>query len=724
MKKRTKLKLLALVVVFFGLLSSSKSMAKANCTEIQENNVKYVNATLNKINREEYNKKQRGGMHWTTYYNLPMNQRYDIDSKSMLFASTEGMCIGGLQNGYLGLGNYGNSTGVLQGLVNKKLTNDKLYVVDKYTNKDSFFVKNANEAAYSEVLTNWKFPFLKQPNGYYSFNSDEYHVTRDYANRKYKLHKGARSGFYPFNNCNDDTSDMKNRNLGFTVRMDIPFIMTEDGKVKNSETKQYEDMVFNFSGDDDVWVYVDDTLVLDLGGNHIKLAGNINFAKNEVYYESIYNKETNTDQKDVYKKAFDGGKLSLGKHTLKVFYMERAAGESNLFVTFNLQSGGVRANYIDLDTGKVLTTESQSGAVGEKVTTKAKDIKGYVLVGKPDTETYTLTEELKTVNYYYSKKSNVYAKYVDIKTNKEIEKTETISGKYGDRYQTKQKDISNYKFVKSEGNTAGMMNGKDITVTYYYIHKSKITVNYIDEETKEKIDTFEKEVYEGDKFTSEERNYEDYILTKKPEKENVVIGKEDITLNYYYRRLKFNLKIEMNLDKAYVRGNYYGLNGKIGKIETEIRDANKYSDLEIYYKIKVTNNQERLGSGYITFTIPSGYTLINTDWQVEGNKAKLKVNELEIGETREYYIGIRKSEGIELEGDIKAFVKIESEKLLETTLDDNEDMNELAVMPRTGKEMLSVIPYITGLSAVAVSLVIVLRKKKTKENKNDTKIKL
>ena len=94
----------------------------------------------------------------------------------------------------------------------------------------------------------------------------------------------------------------------------------------------------------------------------------------------------------------------------------------------------------------------------------------------------------------------------------------------------------------------------------------------------------------------------------------------------------------MNLDKAYVRGNYYGLNGKIGKIETEIRDANKYSDLEIYYKIKVTNNQERLGSGYITFTIPSGYTLINTDWQVEGNKAKLKVNELEIGETREYYI--------------------------------------------------------------------------------------
>ena len=347
-----------------------------------------------------------------------------------------------------------------------------------------------------------------------------------------------------------------------------------------------------------------------------------------------------------------------------------------------------------------------------------------MLVGKPDTETYTLTEELKTVNYYYSKKSNVYAKYVDIKTNKEIEKTETISGKYGDRYQTKQKDISNYKFVKSEGNTVGMMNGKDITVTYYYIHKSKITVNYIDEETKEKIDTFEKEVYEGDKFTSEERNYEDYILTKKPEKENVVIGKEDITLNYYYRRLKFNLKIEMNLDKAYVRGNYYGLNGKIGKIETEIRDANKYSDLEIYYKIKVTNNQERLGSGYITFTIPSGYTLINTDWQVEGNKAKLKVNELEIGETREYYIGIRKSEGIELEGDIKAFVKIESEKLLETTLDDNEDMNELAVMPRTGKEMLSVIPYITGLSAVAVSLVIVLRKKKTKENKNDTKIKL
>ena len=100
------------------------------------------------------------------------------------------------------------------------------------------------------------------------------------------MHKGERTRFYPFNNCNDDTSISMKRNLGFTVRMDIPFIMTENGKVKNTETKEYEDMVFNFSGDDDVWVFVDDKLVLDLGGTHARLTGNINFAK--ILFDSIF----------------------------------------------------------------------------------------------------------------------------------------------------------------------------------------------------------------------------------------------------------------------------------------------------------------------------------------------------------------------------------------------------------------------------------------------------
>ena len=488
--------------------------------------------------------------------------------------------------------------------------------------------------------------------------------------------------------------------------------MYKDGKVKNAETKEYEDMIFNFSGDDDVWVFVDDKLVLDLGGNHIRLTGNINFAKNQVYYESIYNPISNEDEKNVYKNALDTGILSQGKHTLKVFYMERAGGGSNLFVNFNLQSGGIQANYIDKDTGKTLEVESQSGALGEEVTTQAKEINGYTLIEKPSTENYILTEELQNVNYYYSKNSKVIAKYVNELTNEQIANTETITGLYGQKYETKLKKISEYEFTKVNGEAKGTMNGKDIVVTYYYKHKNKVIVNYIDKDTKEKIDVISQSVYEGDTYTSTERSYEDYELVEKPSNETVKIQRNDITLNYYYKKLKFNLQIEMNLDKALVNGNYYGLNGKLGKIETEIRDANKKSTLQIFYKIKVTNNQERVGDGYITFTIPKGYNMINEDWEISGNQAKYKVSDLGIGETREYQVILEKSKDIDIAGDIKAFVRIDSLKLEETTLEDNEDMNELAVMPRTGKLLIPFLPIISVLSILAITIYRKIRKKK------------
>ena len=645
-----------------------------------------------------------------------MSKRYNIDQKSMLMASTEGMCIGGIQNGYIGNNEYWNSTGVLQGLVKNTLVNDNLYVIDNYTNKDTFFPKtNSNTQVYSEVLTNWKFPFIREENGYYSFNSDKYHVYKDYSTKTIKLHEGERNGFYPFNNCQDDTSQMTKRNLGFTVRMDIPFIMTKDGKVKNTQTNEYEDMVFNFSGDDDVWVFVDDKLVLDLGGNHIKLKGNINFAKNEVFYESIYDVNTNKDQKNIYKKAFEDGILSQGKHTLKVFYMERAGGESNLFVNFNLQSGGVQANYIDKDTGKKLDSVSQSGPVGQKVTTEEKQFDGYELVQKPTKEEFTLNEELQIVNYYYSKKSQVNVKYIDELTNNEIAKAETISGKYGDNYETKQKEIEGYKFTKVEGNTKGTMQGKDINVIYYYKHKSKVTVNYIDKDTGEKIDVVNDEVYEGDTYTSQERKYEDYELIQKPDIETVKIKREDITLNYYYHKLKFNLKIEMNLEKALINGNYYGLNGKIGKIETEIRDANNMSSMQIYYKIKVTNNEERIGSGIITLKIPEGYHLVNQDWQIDKSEAKYQVLDLDIDEVREYEVILEKNKETDISGDFKTYVQIDSQKLPETTLEDNKDMNELVVMPRTGAFIINVIPIAILLIILAIILYYKIKKHNKKE---------
>ena len=162
--------------------------------------------------------------------------------------------------------------------------------------------------------------------------------------------------------------------------------------------------------------------------------------------------------------------LSQGKHTLTLFYMERAGGDSNLFVTFNLQSGGVQANYIDIDTNKTLDTNSQSGPVGEIVNTEAKNIEGYTLVKKPENESFTLTEDLQTVNYYYAKNTNVTVKYVDEVTKEEISDRVILNGKSGDKYTSEQKNIENYDFTKVEGSTSGIMKGDKINVIYYYIH--------------------------------------------------------------------------------------------------------------------------------------------------------------------------------------------------------------------------------------------------------------
>ncbi len=719
MKKRIKIFIIAFLFVISWTLHS-KVMAVSNCESVPEDDVKYVNATFANIDIEAYNAWQRG-MSPDEYYSLSLREKHKIDDKSMLFDSTESKCYGGIQNGYIDVGVYGNSSGFIQGLAKDKLVNGNLCIADKYTNGTTFFpTENTNSSVYTELLSNWKFPFKKEQNGYYIFDSNQYHVERDYSTKTFKLHKGDKNGFFPFNDCDDDTSIPSNRELAFSARIEIPFVMTNDGRIFNESVQQYENMVFNFSGDDDVWIFVDDQLVLDLGGCHVELQASIDFAKNEVYYQNIFNLDTYENEVAVNRKAFKDGMLSPGEHTITLFYMERAGGDSNLIANFNFQSGGIQANYIDMDTNKVLDTESQSGAVGRKVTTSAKDIEGYTLVKKPKTESFTLTEKLQTVNYYYAKNTSVVAKYVDEKTNEEISDRVTLNGKFGDSYTTTQKDIEDYDFSRVEGTPKGTMKSEPITITYYYNHKSKVIVNYIDKDTEELIDSEQKEVHEGDTFTSEERQYEDYKLVEKPENETVTIAKDDITLNYYYHRLKFNLQIEMNLEKAYINGNYHGLNGKFGKIETEIRDANKNSSLQIYYNIKVTNNEERIGSGYITFTIPEGFTMQNADWEIDGNIAKYKVTDLDIGESREYQIILQKNEGVDIARDIKAQVRIDSEKLQETTLDDNEDMNELAIMPRTGVFVLNVVPYILALTALAIVIIIIKIKssKKINDNKN------
>lgn len=171
-------------------------------------------------------------------------------------------------------------------------------------------------------------------------------------------------GFFPFNETVSSV-DVRRYNYGYGAKLEIPFTLTEDGTVLDNNNVE-QSIKFYFSGDDDVWVFIDGRLVLDIGGAHGKAAGIIDFDqrgtnKNKVtaYVSKVkYNKVTGEEYsagekktivytgndlkeekynptKYYYSNTVDIPNLSTGKHTLTMYYMERGMWESNMAVAFN-----------------------------------------------------------------------------------------------------------------------------------------------------------------------------------------------------------------------------------------------------------------------------------------------------------------------------------------------------------------------------------------------------
>ncbi len=140
----------------------------------------------------------------------------------------------------------------------------------------------------------------------------------------------------------DGTNDKLNHHFGMS--MTTEFVQPNGGK-----TTKNEDMIFKFSGDDDVWVYIDDVLVGDLGGIHEKATLDINFATGEVKVGHIDGADGDEQEieKTTIKAKFDAAGADTTnfsgstfrdstKHTLSFFYLERGAGASNMSLKFNL----------------------------------------------------------------------------------------------------------------------------------------------------------------------------------------------------------------------------------------------------------------------------------------------------------------------------------------------------------------------------------------------------
>ena len=147
----------------------------------------------------------------------------------------------------------------------------------------------------------------------------------------------ANGNYFPLNSKNQ-SGKASQLNYGFGQKFDLKFRLTSDGKIlgPNNERVPIE---FNFSGDDDVWVFIDGQLVLDIGGDHAVVTGKIDFANKMATVSSAKNSSSGGTSNGEVKKHFPEELVTNNyftkEHTLTMFYMERGLWESNMKITFN-----------------------------------------------------------------------------------------------------------------------------------------------------------------------------------------------------------------------------------------------------------------------------------------------------------------------------------------------------------------------------------------------------
>lgn len=298
---------------------------------------------------------------------------------------------------YQGLVADTTSTGNADGA---PLLNGTTATVEPHFNKEFLLGENSKNAKLGEVYENVKFPFIKKENlfnddtgvDYWYFDSQDttLYLKQDSgqnSDSKYFLQKSTedkkknsvnvnassgsqgQNGYFPFNET--ATSGVASTyNYGFGTKLQMDFTLTDDGKVETNKTVDGKNVKTNikffFSGDDDVWVFIDGKLALDVGGAHGEVSGLLEFGesktdknKNSVTaYVSKVKKDgtSGKDDKDkdennvnpavktVKYNSHDinfyaqGTTLELDKgkkHTLTMYYMERGMWGSNMAVAFN-----------------------------------------------------------------------------------------------------------------------------------------------------------------------------------------------------------------------------------------------------------------------------------------------------------------------------------------------------------------------------------------------------
>lgn len=317
-------------------------------------------------------------IYWGNFQNYKGSNYSDIKASLNLYGSGDWNKFIYENNSMWGRNGYelSNGNSAVQGLVADTLSNNNLMiktsgktVAAPYFNEDFLTGNNSKNTVLGKVYKDVTFPFVKKP-----VTSTSYKGSVDYwyfdsadnnaSNKNLQLQQSVKDGYFlnpsdqavkgqtaspgypatndnnyfPFN-TNAQSGNATMLNYGFGQKFDLKFKLTSDGTVKTTDNEDAP-IEFNFSGDDDVWVFIDGKLVLDVGGGHGKVNGTINFKDKKATVSSVKNDATGggvtpskvnsfasdeTITKDYFTK----------EHTLTMFYMERGLWESNMSISFN-----------------------------------------------------------------------------------------------------------------------------------------------------------------------------------------------------------------------------------------------------------------------------------------------------------------------------------------------------------------------------------------------------
>lgn len=431
-----------------------------------------------------------------------------------------------------------------------------------------------------EVYPDANYLFKKDADGYYEYDSATNFAQFDEKTKKFTVYKvpgswgnavGLQSypkhgSFFPFNTLGNSVIERTANGSGiygistnpdyhFGMTMSAKFIQPKDGKIKNN------DMVFEFSGDDDVWVYIDGVLVLDIGGIHNAASGSINFANGNVRVGN----NNNLNLRKLFADANTKGDFVSGEnrfadytmHTINFYYLERGEGDSNCKLKFNLptvpkKSVTVEKQLSNTDKEKYADVEFKFQLLVQN------DNKEYVPsstagILSDSSEVKFKSETINDVSYanVFTLKPGQHATFSGLEENK--------------NYRVQELDVSNDKYDQV------LINGKNATNQSGNVISSVATVDSRSWVT----------------FTNKcsEENSRKLCITKKI--------KGDIPVND-----KFDFKIKLN-DQQYT-GNYY-LQDSEGNYYTSENGT-----------LKKAKNKTVCGSAVngVVSSVPAGYTVV------------------------------------------------------------------------------------------------------------------